>query len=393
MKHILSGVRCQRRQFLQTAGLFVIGETLKPALGAENRNFRAVVIGHTGRGNYGHGLDIAFVNLPGVEVVAVADADPTGLKAAKKRIGVKQGYSDFGQLLRDERPELVAVAPRWTEEHFAMIRAALEAGANVFSEKPFTGNLVEADHLLELASSKRLRIAVAHQMRMAPGVQALNKAVKGGALGELLAMQAYGKQDQRAGGEDMVVLGTHLFDLMRLFAGEAKRCSAMIWEKGRIARKEDRRKATEGIGWVLGDEIEAQFEFERGVVGSFTSRAKLREQVGRWRLELIGSKGQAVILMDIDPDVMILKAGTWRAEGRQDVWEPFARVEPGDKGVERANRRVVMDLLDAIEKGREPECSALNATKAIEMVMAVYQAGLSGARVELPLKERRHPLD
>jgi hypothetical protein len=30
--------------------------------------------------------------------------------------------------------------------------------------------------------------------------------------------------------------------------------------------------------------------------------------------------------------------------------------------------------------------------KSIEMIMAVYQAALAGARVALPLKERGHPL-
>ena len=62
-----------------------------------------------------------------------------------------------------------------------------------------------------------------------------------------------------------------------------------------MAKLEDRRKATEGIGFVLGDEIEAQFEFERGVVGSFTSRAKLRELIAHWRLELIGTRGAAML--------------------------------------------------------------------------------------------------
>jgi len=40
--------------------------------------YRAGIIGHTGRGNYGHGLDVAFVGLPGVEIVAVADPDEQG---------------------------------------------------------------------------------------------------------------------------------------------------------------------------------------------------------------------------------------------------------------------------------------------------------------------------
>jgi predicted dehydrogenase len=57
-----------------------------------------------------------------------------------------------------------------------------------------------------------------------------------------------------------------------------------------------------------------------------------------------------------------------------------------------SNRRVVDDWLDAIEKNRQPECSGLNAAKAVEMVMAVYHAALGGARVKFPLAVRTHPL-
>ena len=40
------------------------------------RKYRVGVIGHTGRGNYGHGLDTVWGHLPGCELVAVADAIP-----------------------------------------------------------------------------------------------------------------------------------------------------------------------------------------------------------------------------------------------------------------------------------------------------------------------------
>jgi hypothetical protein len=40
-----------------------------------SQRYRAAVVGETGRGNYGHGLDLAFAGLPGVEVVAVAGED------------------------------------------------------------------------------------------------------------------------------------------------------------------------------------------------------------------------------------------------------------------------------------------------------------------------------
>ena len=44
--------------------------------------YRAAIIGHTGQGNYGHGLDMVYARMPEVEVVAVADPDPKGLAAA-----------------------------------------------------------------------------------------------------------------------------------------------------------------------------------------------------------------------------------------------------------------------------------------------------------------------
>ena len=37
------------------------------------KQYKAVLIGHTGMGNYGHGLDMVYSDMPEVDVVAVAD--------------------------------------------------------------------------------------------------------------------------------------------------------------------------------------------------------------------------------------------------------------------------------------------------------------------------------
>ena len=101
-----------------------------------------------------------------------------------------------------------------------MAMASLRAGAHIYLEKPLTQTLAEADELLALADRTGRKIVVAHQMRLAPNILALKQAIKQGLLGELLEIRTHGKQDHRAGGEDLVVLGVHLFDLMRFFAGD-----------------------------------------------------------------------------------------------------------------------------------------------------------------------------
>jgi predicted dehydrogenase len=241
------------------------------------------------------------------------------------------------------------------------------------------------------------RIAVAHQIRLAPSVIRLREAVSDGLIGDVLQVRAWGKQDDRAGGEDMIVLGSHLFDLMRFFAGNALYCSARVMANGRDITRADARTVTEQIGPVAGDAIEAQFAFEDGVQGSFVSRKSLRESVGHWGLELVGSKGSARILTEIYASIYLQRPAAWNPEGRAASWtrwagDPGVDLAPEARGSEAGNRRVADDWLMAIRDNREPVCSGRAAMKSLELIMAVYHAALEGKRVTLPLAARDHPL-
>ena len=384
----------RRRMMIGAAGLVALG-TLGHELRAADRRHRACVIGSTGKGDYGHGLDLIFADLPGVEVVAVADHDAEGRERARQRCRAQRAYVDYHEMLEKEKPSLVSIAPRWTEEHHAMALAALGAGAHLVMEKPITTTPREADEVLALAEKSKRRIAVAHQMRLAPAVVALARDVKQGMIGELLELRAWGKQDTRAGGEDMMVLGTHMFDLMRMFGGDVEWCTASVRANGKEIEKGDARKAGENIGPVAGSHIQAQFDFTRGIIGTFTSRAAMRERTGHWGLELVGSKTSARILADIHPRVFVLQEGKWSDIGRDAKWVRWEKdddVPPEQRSTAAANRRVAEDWLAAIEEQREPACSGHNAAKALEMVMAVYRASLGRTRVNLPLAERGHPL-
>src|SRR5207248_1955511 len=239
----------------------------------------AAIIGRTGKGDYGHGLDLIFNGREGIQVVAIADPIPSGRAQAAARCRAMRQYDDYRLMLEKEKPRLICIAPRWTDQHRAMALAALKIGAHVYLEKPITQNLAEADELLATADHAGLKLAVSHQMRLAPNILHLKRMISQGLLGDLLQMRAHGKQDSRAGGEDLLVLGTHLFDLMRFFGGDASWCSAHVSQNGREITRRDAHSATENIGPIAGDEIEAQFGFASGVTASFTSRARLRQNL------------------------------------------------------------------------------------------------------------------
>jgi predicted dehydrogenase len=393
-----------RRDFLQQSALLAGTASAgwlqlngAKAAPAANETLRAAVIGHTGRGDYGHGLDVLFNGVPGVQVVAIADPVSVGREAAAKRCGALRQYADYREMLVKEKPQLVSIAPRWSDQHRAMAMTSLEVGAHLYMEKPITPTLAEADEILALADQHGLKIAVAHQMRLAPNIVHLKRKLAEGLIGDVAQVRASGKQDDRAGGEDMLVLGTHLFDMLRYLVGDPSWCSARILHQGHEFTKADARAVKEQIGLVGGTDIEAEFAFANGVMASFTSRAALRHTVAHWGMELIGSKGVVRILMDMFPQVFLLDAGKWETSGKTDRWlplkdDPTKNFTSEQRGFGPANRRVVDDWLEAIRTKREPACSGRDAMRALEMVMAVYHAGLSGKRVLLPLTDRRHPL-
>jgi predicted dehydrogenase len=392
-----------RRRFLGGALVLGGGMALSPCAWTQAQSsttvkYKAAVIGHTGRGDYGHGLDVVFNDHPEIEVVGLADPDPTGRAQAQSRCRARRAYADYRELLEKERPQLVAVGPRHTDQHHAIVTAALRSGAHVLVEKPFAQSLAEADEMNALAQSRRLKIAVSHQLRLAPSVQHLKRKLDEGLLGKLITIHAHGKQDdRRTGGEDMLVLGTHLFDLMRYFTGEVSAVTAQIWYQGRRATRADARPATEAIGPVLGDEIEVQFEFANGVTGTFTSRARLREALGPWGLTLLGEKGVVRILWEIHPRLLMRQSGMWKSESGTESWvsipgDPGPTLPAEQRGFPAANRRVLEDWLRAIRDQGEAACSGNDGAKAVEMAMGVFQAGLEGKRVSLPLVRREHPL-
>src|SRR4051794_24248892 len=235
------------------------------------KKYRVAVIGRTGRGNYGHGLDVVWKEFDNVEVAAVADPDEKGRAAAAKRIGAKNAYADYRTMLEKEKPQIVSVADRYLDQHRDMVVACARAGASMFLEKPMARTLAEADEMVRACESHHVKLAIAHQTRYSPRLARVRELIASGRLGDLLELRARGKEDRRGGGEDLMVLGTHLFDLMRLLAGDASWCFARVLQGGKPVTKAQVRQGGEGMGPVAGDHINAAYGFARGVLGTFGS--------------------------------------------------------------------------------------------------------------------------
>ena len=366
------------------------------------RKYRAGIIGRTGRGNYGHGLDQVYLMMDEIEIVAVADDDPEGLKEAGNRMDVSKLYSDYREMLLAEQFDIVSVSPRWVAPHLDMVLAVAEAGACIFLEKPIAPTLREADAMIEACKKAGVTMGIAHQGRMHVSVHYGKKLLEEGKIGTVLSAQMRGKEDARGGGEDLMVLGTHSFDTLRFLLGSNPEWvfAHVSMSDGRPVTKEDAVEGPEELGLIAGDHIHALYGFENGVTATFESRRNQGEFGGRHGLQILGSKG-IMSVYDASQQVRIYGASFWRP----DVSHPVHNVTseaiaslPENQSQNLndlqmvANVAIVREILQAREEGRQPINSAHDGRWALEMIHGIYASHLQGQRITLPLANRNHPL-
>jgi len=137
---------------------------------SENRIKAAVVgVGHLGR----HHARI-YAELPGVQLVAVADTNQ------KRAEGIAQAChckpcGDYRKLIG--RVDVVSVAAP-TELHHEIAKEFLEAGVAVLVEKPMTKTLEEGERLVAIARAKGVTLQVGHVERFNPAVMAVQRFIK-----------------------------------------------------------------------------------------------------------------------------------------------------------------------------------------------------------------------
>jgi len=110
-----------------------------------------------------------YAQLPGCELVAVADSRLEVAQAVAKPLGCR-AVADYRELLGQVDVVSVVVP---TQAHHAVTLDFLRAGAHVLVEKPIAVTLEQADEMIEQAERSGLVLAVGHLERFNPVALAL----------------------------------------------------------------------------------------------------------------------------------------------------------------------------------------------------------------------------
>lgn len=191
-----------RREFIQTVAVGVTGTALLPSTWAEEPrrgpNDR-INLGFIGVGTMGRGHVSAFVNNPGVQVVAICDVVKERREHCQKTVEdayAKQKdkgsfkdckvYNDFRELLARKDIDAVVIA---TPDHWHAIPCvqAIQAGKDVYCEKPLTHNIAEGRAIVDAAAKHKIIFQTGSQQRSEFGgrFRLAVELVRNGRIGQL----------------------------------------------------------------------------------------------------------------------------------------------------------------------------------------------------------------
>jgi predicted dehydrogenase len=328
----------------------------------------------------------AFLVQPDCELVAGANRGRERLEEFGRRFGVRGLYQDYDEMLRRERPEIVCVATH-PGSHAAIVESAVRNGARaIFCEKPMALDLADCDRIIAACESHGVLLSVNHSRRWYPIFRHAAELLASGEIGELISMTGYcqgGKPSPAWQSEfegPLLHDATHLFDLMRLYAGDVE------W----LAATALRRKHT---AYPVEDDSTALLRFRSGV----TAVALVNELTDyvRFEIDLHGTRGTLRLGLDTFEIARArpIAIESARAENPDFEWQALAAAPLPSMPAQPAFAIAARELIDALEGRATIASTGADGRASLEIIMAIYESQRRGnVPVALPLSGGASPL-
>lgn len=313
-----------------------------------------------GCGGISHWHASAYANRPNVQLIAGAEPDPERRKNFSEKFGVSTMYTDYHDLLKHEKPDIVSICT-WPPLHAEMTVAAAESGVRaVHCEKPMAVSLGECKRMLAACDKAGAKLVIGHNHRWDPNALRAKELVEEGAIGRLLWIYGY------CGDRDLLSNGTHVVDLIRFLMDDAP-ISRVIGQIDRPTPKID-----------YGHEVEhgaiVHFYFDNGV-RAFVEQGTTAPKP--YAFQLVGTDG-TISLNAPEGCVMqvITKTGEMPVE-----------LERYD-----TKRKEVDALLAWLEGGEPHTARGENCFVTHQVLMAAYASSRQHRVIYLPYQADEFPL-
>ena len=284
--------------------------------------------------------------IEGMRTVAVCDINEEAARAAAEEFEVPAVYTDYHDLLADERVQAVAILlPHHLHRDPAV--AAAEAGKHILCEKPMAISLQQTDDMIAAAQRAGVVLMIGQILRFRPANIRARELIRDGAIGQLrnVIRRRYGfardykaewaSKPEQAGGWVLYGFGAHEMDMI-------------LWLSDSEATRVYAQARRNNPWWNDYDEITVDAGLSNGAMSTY--HHSTNSPFGAWDCLLIGTEGAMVVETE--------------------------RIRLGDQVIEAplegpaSHIAQSAEFLRAVREGGEPEASGRNVRRTMAALEA-----------------------
>ena len=327
-----------------------------------------------------------------LEIVGLCDLKKekiTEKKAIFKEISLVHEYTDFVEMIETEKPDLVAIATE-SGEHAKIAFVCISHGINTIIEKPIALSLKDAKKIINLANEHKVKVCACHQNRFNKAIQKIRTAIENEKFGRIFNATANIRWNRgKSYYEQAPWRGT--------------------WEQDGGALMNQCIHNIDLLRWMMGEEIEEVFAYTNNLMHDYIAAEDLGIALVKFKNGSYGIiEGTTnVFPKNLEETLCIFgEKGTVRAGGssvnKLEVWrfegedesknlEENSEIHQNVYGL--GHTPLYKDMIESIEKNRDPYVSAIDGYMALELVLGIYLSQKNHKPVKFPLDENLSTID
>lgn len=319
------------------------------------------------------------------ELIAVMDTNGEAAEKVKEKYGAKYAFSDMNELLAIDEIEAVYIAsPVFC--HKAQVEAAAKAGKHILLEKPIGIDIAEAEEIIKICDSAKVKLGVGFMMRYAAYHEKMKEIIAEGKIGKLVSARAEftcwyptmdncWRQDAKlSGGGAMMDMGIHCIDLIRYITG-----AEFTDVAGIVDNQVFEYNGVEDAGYIVS-------RLSNGAVAYVGANFNIPDEIAKCALEFYGTAGSITAtgtLSQIETGSVELVCGN--SDAAYDAMQNKTMAEPVKLEVNFGNMytKEIEGFGKAVLGEGEIPVTAFDALQAQKVVEAAYNSNNNRTHIKL----------
>lgn len=352
---------------------------------------KKIRIGLIGIGNICKAVHIPpYIGNPDIEIVALCDIQiEKAIEVKNKFFPEAAVYSDYTDLIKNEKIDAVDICtPNYLHSIIAI--TALNAGINVFCEKPDAVNSEEAEKMKAAADKNQKHLMVMRNNRYVNTSQYLKQYIADGLMGEIYAGRCgwirrrgipgkggWFTTKEQSGGGPLIDLGVHMIDLSIWLMGNPKPVAVSGSTYCKFADSTTSDSIHSAFGEAKEDGI---FDVEDLAMGfiKFDNGACLQIEFS-WASNIESEKNFV--------ELRGTKSGISWTNGQTKIFTEdrglLVNIEPGVSGIHGGHAENILHFIDVLKNGTTPDFVPIQGVNMIKILSAIYLSAKTGKEVVL----------